>query len=222
MGTSLSAPIRRQTSMPSRRGRPRSSTTRSGLNCSASVRASAPSPALRTSWPAARRDRRNTSAIASSSSTTSTRAEAVACSITIFRVDVNSAWPSGLEATFRRALTPGRGGGPGVESGGRMLADRIFGAPERRDPPKRKRQPARAQKRKGGARPRANARGRGRGRTSPEVMQRGLDLAGLCCMGLAVYLGYVIYLGWNGGAVGNGSQTALDYAVGAGGVVVPA
>jgi S-DNA-T family DNA segregation ATPase FtsK/SpoIIIE len=102
-----------------------------------------------------------------------------------------------------------------------MLADRIFGAPERKDPPRRKKQPARAQKRKGGARPRANARGRSRGRTSPEVMQRRLDLAGLCCIGLAVYLGYVIYLGWNGGAVGNGSQTALDYAVGAGGVVVP-
>src|SRR4051795_4667658 len=100
-----------------------------------------------------------------------------------------------------------------------MLADRIFGAPERKDPPRRKRQPARAQKRKGGARPRAKARGRGR--PSPEVMQRRLDLAGLCCIGLAVYLGYVIYLGWNGGAVGNGSQTALDYAVGAGGVVVP-
>jgi S-DNA-T family DNA segregation ATPase FtsK/SpoIIIE len=102
-----------------------------------------------------------------------------------------------------------------------MLADRIFGAPERKDPPRRKKQPARAQKRKGGARPRANARGRSRGRSSPEVMQRRLDLAGLCCIGLAVYLGYVIYLGWNGGAVGNGSQTALDYAVGAGGVVVP-
>jgi DNA segregation ATPase FtsK/SpoIIIE, S-DNA-T family len=52
-------------------------------------------------------------------------------------------------------------------------------------------------------------------------MQRRLDLAGLCCIGLAVYLGYVIYLGWNGGAVGNGSETALEYAVGAGGVVVP-
>src|SRR4051795_9881343 len=100
-----------------------------------------------------------------------------------------------------------------------MLADRIFGAPERKDPPRRKRQPARAQKRKGGARPRAKARGRGG--PSPEVMQRRLDLAGLCCIGLAVYLGYVIYLGWNGGAVGNGSETALDYAVGAGGIVVP-
>ncbi len=101
-----------------------------------------------------------------------------------------------------------------------MLADRIFGAPERRDPPRRKKQPARAKKR-GAAHKRGNARGRSRGRTSPEVMQRRLDLAGLCCIGLAVYLGYVIYLGWNGGAVGNGSQTALDYAVGAGSIVVP-
>ena len=100
-----------------------------------------------------------------------------------------------------------------------MLADRIFGAPERRDPPRRKRQPAR--KRKPAARGRGRGGGRARGRTSPEVMQRRLDLAGLCCIGLAVYLGYVIYLGWNGGTVGNGSETALDYAVGAGGVVVP-
>jgi S-DNA-T family DNA segregation ATPase FtsK/SpoIIIE len=98
-----------------------------------------------------------------------------------------------------------------------MLADRIFGAPERRDPPRRKKQPARGRKRK----PAARSRGRGKGRASPEVMQRRLDLAGLCCVGLAVYLGYVLYLGWNGGAVGNGSETALHYAVGAGAVVVP-
>jgi S-DNA-T family DNA segregation ATPase FtsK/SpoIIIE len=52
-------------------------------------------------------------------------------------------------------------------------------------------------------------------------MQRRLDLAGLACVGLAVYLGYVLYLGWNGGTVGDGSQTALSYAVGAGAVVVP-
>jgi S-DNA-T family DNA segregation ATPase FtsK/SpoIIIE len=99
-----------------------------------------------------------------------------------------------------------------------MLADRIFGAPERRDPPRRKRKPARAQKR---ARGRAPARGRARGRSSPEVLQRRLDLAGLACIGMAVYLGYVIYLSWNGGAVGDGSETALEYAVGAGGIVVP-
>ncbi len=101
--------------------------------------------------------------------------------------------------------------------GGRMLADRIFGAPERRDPPRRKRQPARGRKRK----PAARGRARSRGRTSPEVMQRRLDLAGLSCVGLAVYLGYVIYLGWNGGTVGDGSQTALEYAVGVGAIVVP-
>jgi DNA segregation ATPase FtsK/SpoIIIE, S-DNA-T family len=53
------------------------------------------------------------------------------------------------------------------------------------------------------------------------VRQRRLDLAGLACIGIAVYLGYVLYLGWNGGAVGNGSETALSYAVGAGAVVVP-
>jgi DNA segregation ATPase FtsK/SpoIIIE, S-DNA-T family len=53
------------------------------------------------------------------------------------------------------------------------------------------------------------------------VLQRRLDLAGLAAIGMAVYLGYVIYLGWNGGTVGNGSETALSYAVGAGAVVVP-
>jgi S-DNA-T family DNA segregation ATPase FtsK/SpoIIIE len=53
------------------------------------------------------------------------------------------------------------------------------------------------------------------------VLQRRLDLAGLACIALAVYLGYVLYLGWNGGAAGNGAQTALDYAVGAGSIVVP-
>src|SRR3982750_5006902 len=106
-----------------------------------------------------------------------TRAEAVACSITVFRGGVNFAPPSGLEPTFRRAPTRGRGGRSGVESGGRMLADRIFGAPERKDPPRRKKQPARARKRKSAPRGRARAGARGRARTSPEVMQRRLDLA---------------------------------------------
>src|SRR5690242_6244939 len=100
-----------------------------------------------------------------------------------------------------------------------MLADRIFGAPKRRGPPRRKRQPAHPPKRHRGGR--AAARGRSRGRSSHEVVQRRLDLAGLGCIALAVYLGYVLYLGWNGGTVGDGSQTALHYAVGAGGIVVP-
>ncbi len=53
------------------------------------------------------------------------------------------------------------------------------------------------------------------------MLQRRLDLAGLGCIAVAVYLGYVLYLGWNGGAVGNGAETGLEYAVGAGSVVVP-
>jgi DNA segregation ATPase FtsK/SpoIIIE, S-DNA-T family len=53
------------------------------------------------------------------------------------------------------------------------------------------------------------------------VLQRRLDLAGLGCIAIAVYLGYVIYLGWNGGAAGNGAESGLEYAVGAGAVVVP-
>ena len=48
-----------------------------------------------------------------------------------------------------------------------------------------------------------------------------MDLLGLCFMALAVYLGYVIYLGWNGGTAGNGAETGLAYAVGKGAVVFP-
>ncbi|CAN5543930.1 hypothetical protein BH20ACT15_BH20ACT15_09370 [soil metagenome] len=95
-----------------------------------------------------------------------------------------------------------------------MLADKLFGAPERKPPPKRKK-PARPAQRK-------PARGRARkAAPSPEVMQRRMDLFGLCLVALAVYLGYVLYLGWNGGTVGNGAESALAYAVGKGAVVVP-
>jgi S-DNA-T family DNA segregation ATPase FtsK/SpoIIIE len=101
-----------------------------------------------------------------------------------------------------------------------MLADRIFGAPEREPPPRRKRRaPARGGRTARGRR--APARGRRRGAPSPEVVQRRMDLLGLACLGLAVYLGYVLYLGWNGGTIGDGSQTALSYAVGAGSLTVP-
>ncbi len=48
-----------------------------------------------------------------------------------------------------------------------------------------------------------------------------MDLLGLSCLALAVYLGYVIYLGWNGGTVGNGTETALAHAVGGGAIVFP-
>jgi DNA segregation ATPase FtsK/SpoIIIE, S-DNA-T family len=53
-------------------------------------------------------------------------------------------------------------------------------------------------------------------------MQRRMDLFGLGCIALSVYLGYVIYLGWDGGTVGNSAETALAWAVGKGAIVFPA
>ncbi len=104
-----------------------------------------------------------------------------------------------------------------------MLADKLFGAPGRKSPPKRKR----AASARGGAkrhpaqRKPARRQAARKGPASAEVMQRRMDLLGLSAIALAVYLGYVIYLGWNGGTVGNGSETALAYAVGKGAVVFP-
>ena len=59
------------------------------------------------------------------------------------------------------------------------------------------------------------------GTASPEVRSAAWTCSASCCIALAVYLGYVIYLGWNGGAVGNGAETGLAYAVGKGAVVFP-
>jgi DNA segregation ATPase FtsK/SpoIIIE, S-DNA-T family len=105
-----------------------------------------------------------------------------------------------------------------------MLADRIFGAPAR-EPPKRrsKKRKAPARQNARGGRGRAPARRSPRGRrvSAEEARQRRMDLLGLSCLALAVYLGYVIYLGWNGGTVGNGTETALSYAVGGGAIVFP-
>ncbi len=38
---------------------------------------------------------------------------------------------------------------------------------------------------------------------APEYEQRHLDLVGLVCLGLALYLGFVLYGGWEGGKVGD-------------------
>ena len=48
-----------------------------------------------------------------------------------------------------------------------------------------------------------------------------MDLGGLACLALGVYLGYVVYLGWNGGTVGNGAEQGLAYVVGLGAVLAP-
>jgi S-DNA-T family DNA segregation ATPase FtsK/SpoIIIE len=72
------------------------------------------------------------------------------------------------------------------------------------------------------AAPRRQPAARGRARPhAEEVRQRRLDLAGLACLALAVYLGYILYLGWNGGTLGNGAERALGYLVGAGAVLAP-
>ncbi len=106
-----------------------------------------------------------------------------------------------------------------------MLADRLFGAPEREPPRRRKKSPARGKNARGAKGRRAPAaRGRsprGRRVSAEEARQRRMDLLGLSCLALAVYLGYVIYLGWNGGRVGNGTETALAHAVGGGAIVFP-
>ncbi|HZA58776.1 MAG TPA: DNA translocase FtsK [Solirubrobacterales bacterium] len=112
-----------------------------------------------------------------------------------------------------------------------MLADRIFGAPERESPKRRKKAPARSQakqSRAGGAKARGGrapapgrARAAGRRISADEARQRRMDLLGLGCLAMAIYLGYVIYLGWNGGTVGNGTEVALDHAVGGGSIVFP-
>ncbi len=82
---------------------------------------------------------------------------------------------------------------------------------------------ARPRRRRGRQAPRGAGRRRDRvpRRRAEEARQRRLDLAGLICLALAVYLGYVVYLGWNGGTVGNGAERALAYAVGAGAAVAP-
>ncbi len=81
--------------------------------------------------------------------------------------------------------------------------------------------------------------GRGRARTSrtggrrrtggarrakpqaPRLEQRHLDLIGLALVAVGVYLGCVLYLGWDGGRVGEVAADGLAYAVGAAAAIVP-
>ena len=46
------------------------------------------------------------------------------------------------------------------------------------------------------------------------LQQRHLDLIGLFLIAAGVYLTFVLFLGWDGGKVGNGVQTALEYLFG--------
>jgi S-DNA-T family DNA segregation ATPase FtsK/SpoIIIE len=62
-------------------------------------------------------------------------------------------------------------------------------------------------------------------RLSPEQLQkleqRQLDVIGLSLVALALYLVFVLYLGWEGGRVGSGVEVALTYLFGKGAYVAP-
>lgn len=62
---------------------------------------------------------------------------------------------------------------------------------------------------------------RGRIAAAAEKRQRKADLAGLACLGIAIYLGYVVYLERDGGTVGNGADTVLEFLFGAAAVLTP-
>ena len=68
---------------------------------------------------------------------------------------------------------------------------------------------------------RAGAPKRKSKRAKEEARQRRLDLIGLGMVAIAVYLGYIVYLGWDGGKVGRLTADGLSYAVGAGKVLIP-
>jgi S-DNA-T family DNA segregation ATPase FtsK/SpoIIIE len=104
----------------------------------------------------------------------------------------------------------------------------------------RKRAPARASKRgrssigrKPRARPRARGRGRARGlagvgslipRGLPRLGvldQRGRDVLGLALVAVGVFMGFVLYGGWDGGRAGHGLAVALGWVLGRARVLAP-
>ena len=54
-----------------------------------------------------------------------------------------------------------------------------------------------------------------------ELEQRHLDLIGLGCLAGSLYLGFVLYGGWEGGKVGEGLEIALTWLAGAGSYILP-
>jgi S-DNA-T family DNA segregation ATPase FtsK/SpoIIIE len=90
----------------------------------------------------------------------------------------------------------------------------------KRKPRRRARREARSRRERGGAR----TRSRGRGWPRPArrgLEQRHLDLIGLGLVAAAVYLGGVLFLGWDGGRVGGATETGLSYAAGSVANLVP-
>ncbi len=55
----------------------------------------------------------------------------------------------------------------------------------------------------------------------PELDQRQRDLLGLALVAIGIYLGFVLYGGWDGGRIGSGLGEALGWLVGKGKVLAP-
>lgn len=110
-----------------------------------------------------------------------------------------------------------------------MLADLLTRKPPQRGAPKRdsgaktasgKRGSASRNPRKGANSPKKSP-ARARISAAAEKRQRKADLGGLALLGLAIYLGYVVYLQRDGGAVGNGAESALAFLFGAAAFLAP-
>ncbi|MEO7198144.1 MAG: hypothetical protein ABIZ50_06685, partial [Solirubrobacterales bacterium] len=77
--------------------------------------------------------------------------------------------------------------------------------------------------RKGGKRPvarkppaKGKAAAKGKVVTAPrELEQRHIDLIGLGLLAAALYLGFVLYAGWDGGSAGSGLKSGMTWGVGA-------
>ena len=76
----------------------------------------------------------------------------------------------------------------------------------------RKKKPAGARRKPKG---KAKAPRRGKLHLPEGLQQRHLDLIGLVLIAVGVYLSFVLFFGWDGGKVGYGLETGLEYLVGA-------
>jgi DNA segregation ATPase FtsK/SpoIIIE, S-DNA-T family len=100
-------------------------------------------------------------------------------------------------------------------------------APARKRAPARKSKPVRRAPARGGSRSRTRSRGRQAGPFAglgsalprglprlPELDQRQRDVLGLALVAAGVFMGFVLYGGWDGGRAGHGLAVALGWGVG--------
>jgi len=79
----------------------------------------------------------------------------------------------------------------------------------------RKKRVGTARRGKGASKRKPKAKGKGGGLRLPAgIEQRHLDLIALFLVAFGVYLVFVLFFGWEGGKVGYGAETALDYLFG--------